>query len=271
MTTDDWLQDSTSVLKSSKILTARLDCLVLLEDATGRDRGWLLAHPEFELDKQTRIILDIWLAKRYKHIPLAYIRGRSEFYNHEFIVNEHTLVPRPESETIIELLKQISQGSPEITIADIGTGSGALAISAKLISPASTVMATDIDKECLRIAAQNATILSAEVIFLHGNLLEPLTGQPDPDLLLVNLPYVPDDFPINTAATHEPKHALFGGADGLDLYREMFSQIHSTDRKPEYILTESLPTQHTTLAKIAETSAYVLSGTSDFIQMFRYY
>lgn len=269
MNVEKWLKNSQLTLDETNIPTARLDCLVLLEDATGKDRGWLLAHPEYELDKKTGILLDIWLARRYKHTPLAYIRQKSEFYGRQFIVNEYTLVPRPESETIIELLKEITRNSPDITLADIGTGSGALAITAKLIAPQTKVFATDIDTECLRVATQNAEKFSVNIAFLHGNLLEPLAGYEHPDLLLVNLPYVPEDFPINTAATHEPKHALFGGKDGLDVYRELVKQICVSPNKPKYILAESLPSQHTILTEIVQGAGYKLMGTDDFIQCFQ--
>lgn len=330
-----WLSEATTKLEDAGIATARLDCLVLLEDATGKDRGWLLAHPEFELPLALMTILDARVYRRTQHVPLAYIRGRAEFYGREFIVNEYTLVPRPETETMIEVLGLVSRLESSITswddngrrhsshrrdrqgksdasstivhtdegykvvwekpakgrtksalpqtpsdhltsndqhlfIIDVGTGSGAIAITAKCEHPDATVAATDIDDRCLETARQNAKRLDATITTVKGNLLEPFDfgGLNRTIVLLCNLPYVPDNFQINTAATHEPRHALFGGPDGLDLYREMFTQITSMTLKPDYILTESLPPQHNTLAGIAESASYRLQQVNDFIQLF---
>jgi len=159
----------------------------------------------------------------------------------------------------------------ELTIVDVGTGSGAIAVTAKLEHPEATVYAIDIDDNCLKTARKNAKALAADIKFLHGNLLEPFYNlKPIPSnlVLLCNLPYVPDNFQINTAATHEPRHALFGGPDGLDLYRELFKQITTSHIMPVYILAEIMPPQHEILAVIAKESGYKLTKTADFIQQF---
>jgi len=271
----DWLKDSQARLEQAGVATTRLDCLVLLEDATGKDRGWLLAHPEHELQRSEIEKLNTKITRRGQHIPLAYIRGKTEFYGREFTVNAHTLVPRPETETIITLLRALAvhewQQMGGVVFSDIGTGSGAIAISAKLEFPESEVYATDIDEKCLKTAQHNAKRLGADITFLRGNLLEPL---PKPHLpftiLLCNLPYVPEGFQINRAATHEPKHALFGGPDGLDLYRELFTQTKALATRPVYILTESLPPQHETLTEVAQAAGYALARSEDFIQVFQF-
>lgn len=275
MSIQDWLSSATAQLSEAGISTARLDCLVLLADELERDKSWLLSHPEYELQGSEIKNLNTKIVQRALHVPLAYLRGHAEFYGRDFFVNSHTLVPRPETEAIIELLKRLASSGFANTngaCADIGTGSGAIAITAKLELPALRVFATDIDAECLSTAAQNAEALQADVTFLHGNLLEPFGEQKTsdvPDMILANLPYVPDNFQINTAATHEPRHALFGGVDGLDLYREMFEQIQQNNWKPRYILAESLPPQHTVLTGIAKVVGYCLEQTDDFIQLFK--
>lgn len=275
MSVSDWLKQSEAKLKEANIPTARLDCLVLLEDATGKARAWLLAHPEFTLPTEMEISLDTKLIRREQHVPLAYIRGHAEFYGREFKVNEHTLVPRPETETMVELLRETAvddwKNMQGAAIADIGTGSGALAITAKLEFPEAQVIATDIDENCLHVAQGNAEALGASVEFLHGNLAEPLAGaalKSPFSILLCNLPYVPDEFHINMAATHEPRHAIFGGVDGLDYYREMLAQLAGLPAKPFYIFAESLPPQHEDLAAIAHTAGYTLDAEEDFIQLF---
>ncbi len=272
----EWLKITTVKLDDAGIGTARLDALVLLEDATEHDRAWLLSHPKYELQGSVLEKLNTKIVQRVQHVPLAYIRGHTEFYGRQFAVNPHTLVPRPETETIIELLLGLNADgrlphAPHIV--DVGTGSGCIAITTALELSHAHVTAIDIDEQALQTAQQNAKALGANVTFLHGNLLEPLTAAGSstarPDVILANLPYVPDNFQINTAATHEPRHALFGGTDGLDLYREMFEQLNSLATKPSHVLTESLPPQHEVLASIARTAGYELQQTNDFIQVFK--
>lgn len=267
-----WLLKATSQLENAGIQTARLDCLVLLEDVTGKERSWLLAHPEFELSKTSVKKLDGQITRRAHHEPLAYIRGKSEFYGREFLVNSHTLEPRPETETIIDLVKTIVKSHENPVIVDVGTGSGCIAISVKLALPRAEVLATDIDVKCVKIACENSKKLGAEVTYLHGNLLEPLLNlkyQISPIFaILANLPYVPDRYQLNKAAEYEPKRAIFGGQDGLDLYRELFAQLSARSQKPQYVLTESLPLQFELLTVIAEEAGYELARTDGFIQVF---
>ena len=264
METSKWLTNSQALLKRAGVSTARLDCLVLLEDETGKDRAWLLAHPEYTLEDEELKNVNAKLAQRARHIPLAYIRKKVEFYGREFIVDAHTLVPRPETETMIDLLKQLHLPA-ETQLLDVGTGSGCIAVTTALELNNIQVSACDIDKDCLTIAATNAMKLGARVAFFESNLLE--HAQPC-DVILANLPYVPDNFQINTAATHEPRHALFGGDDGLDLYRKLFEQLKTSGKDCTHILTESLPPQHETLTRIAEVAGFALRETDDFIQLF---
>lgn len=274
-----WLLEAAKKLGSAGIATARLDCLVLLEDATGKDRSWLLAHPDYDLQGLSLQTVKKQIERRAKHEPLAYIRGKSEFYGREFLVTADTLEPRPETETMIELLKQLvnderGMKNEEVVIVDVGTGSGCLAITAKLEFPEVQVIATDISQACIKIAKQNAKKLDANVKFFQADLIPSLElsnkfGGHRNYLMLANLPYVPDSHMINQAAMFEPKLAIFGGPDGLDLYRRLFSQIAKLPQKPTYVLTESLPFQHEALQKIAKVRGYRLKVREDFIQVFR--
>lgn len=277
-TTSRWLTEAVRLLESSDVPTARLDCLVLLEDTTHKDRSWLLAHPEHLLSAEQLETLDASIARRCKHEPLAYIRGKSEFYGRKFTVNPHTLEPRPETETMIDLLKQVVEGGRwkvegVEAVVDIGTGSGCIAITAKLELPDIEMYAIDIDKACIKTAEKNAKKMGADIKFHIGDLLEALPSSafhlPHSGFaILANLPYVPDSYKLNEAARHEPAQAIFGGSDGLDLYRRLFFQIDSAASKPLFILTESLPFQHETLASIASSHGYQLAETDDFIQLF---
>lgn len=266
-----WLDEAEKRLKNANIGTARLDCLVLLEDEINRDRSWILAHPEYDLQIEQVEKLNTKIAQRSQHEPLAYVRGKTEFYGREFIVNRHVLEPRPESETMITLLKSLTLPTGA-TIIDIGTGSGALAITAKLELPTAHVIATDIDPQCLEIARQNTEKYQIDISFLQGNLLQPLRDtryEIRDTIIIANLTYVPDNFHINQAAMREPQHAIFGGGDGLDLYRRMFTQLNEFNWQPDTILTESLPPQHPALAEIAAATGYAPVTSDDFIQVFQ--
>ncbi len=261
----DLVTSKTRELSSGGIATAELDVLVLLEDLLNTNRAQLLARPELEVSSEQQKVLNSQIERRKSHEPLAYIRGKTEFYGREFVVNNHVLEPRPESETMIYLLKKLDVNTP--IIADIGCGSGALGITAKLEIPDSQIFMCDVDDNCLDVAKQNAETHNTDAEIYKSDLLQIHKGVYT--VLLCNLPYVPDDFHINLAATHEPKIAIFGGPDGLDLYRKLFEQIDSLKIKPNYILTESLPTQHQELQKIAKQHNYKLEHIEDFILVFK--
>lgn len=233
----------------------------------------MLAHPDYDLGDTTG--LDQKIARRAVHEPLAYIRGKTEFYSREFVVNKFTLEPRPETESMVDIVKSIVKSRENLVLADIGTGSGCIAVSVKLELSSVKMLASDVDVKCLEIARENSEKHGANVTFYEGNLLEPI--KENIDILLCNLPYVPKDHKLNKAARFEPKHAIFGGKDGLDIYRELFHQIKALHISRysaeyvtlmEYVLTESLPFQHADLAEIAKNAGYSLERTDDFIQCF---
>ena len=267
-TISKWLKDSTRLLDQAGIATARLDCLVMLEDMTGIDRAKLLAEPNRILQTNYLKRLNSQIEQRVSHTPLAYIRGKTEFYGREFRINHFVLEPRPESETMIDMLKQLPSDN-NTTIVDIGCGSGALAITAKLESPKTQVIATDIDPQCLNATKANAKKLQAVIDLRMGNLLDPLVDLSGFQIILLcNLPYVPNSFQINPAALQEPRHAIFGGTDGLELYRELFAQLESFRSMPIFILTECMPPQHDDLSSIASAKGFELQKSEDFIQQF---
>jgi release factor glutamine methyltransferase len=278
MLVSDYIIKATRQLEEAGIGTARLDALVLLEDVSDKDRAWLLAHPEFELSAEQSDKLKNLLNVRVKHIPLAYVRGKTEFYGRTFLINNSVLEPRPESEAMIDLLKKADLDSllgkkagPKtagLHLADVGTGSGALGITAKLELPELEVELIDVDPGALEVAKMNVDLFTLNISIIESDLLSN-TSQTS-DILLCNLPYVPDNFQINTAASHEPRVALFGGPDGLDLYRRLFGQINEMSRHPLLILTEAMPPQHELLTAVASKCGYALQESQDFIQVFRF-
>lgn len=290
MKAGEWLRIATQFLQSRSITSARLDCQLLLEDATRKDRVWLLAHPEYELSEGILDHLRNLLSRRSKHEPLAYIRGRSEFYGRSFFISKHVLVPRPETEAMVTMLLELPVCEPftaaldpellaghtetntllnspkTLKVADIGTGSGAIGITTQLELPKAHIELIDIDSAALKTAQLNVDKFATGNRVVHSDLIAGTTK--DYDILLCNLPYVPDDYQINKAASHEPKLALFGGKDGLDCYRKLFAQLTTCQKRPLFILTEALPDQHNGLSSLASANGYKLHKTDNYIQLF---
>ncbi len=265
MTVEEFLRQATSTLQAAGIDSARLDCLILLEDALGFGRASILAHPETVINAAKVVKLNTQVTQRTSHIPLAYIRGRAHFFGREFIVNPSVLVPRPETEIMIEMLKKLPlPARPEI--ADIGTGSGCIGTTAALELTDARVGLYDIDPEALRVATQNVEALRANAACQISDLLD---RTPAVDVILANLPYVPENHAVNRAARHEPKHAIFSGSDGLALYARFWKQIDDLTHKPMYVLTETLQTQHTKLTKLAQNAGYKTHDAQDLIQVFK--
>ncbi len=291
---DITVREISDFLTTSGSKTPRLDSQLLVSHVLNKDRSWLLAHPEHVIPKSSQTVLQKLLIRRISNEPMAYILGKQEFYGREFLVTPDTLQPRAETETMIDMLKNLLQHKicfsevEPCKIIDVGTGSGCLAITAALEAERwrlvvgktkAHVHATDISNAALKIAKQNAKNLKADVTFYKGNLLEPLPSTiyhlPSTLIILANLPYVPTKHPINQAATHEPSIALFGGDDGLDLYRTLFEQTESRVKsqesrvRPKYIFTESLLFQHETLKVIAKQHGYTQTEKQDLIQAFK--
>jgi release factor glutamine methyltransferase len=271
MTVGEFLANAGELLRTAGIATARLDVLILLEDSLQRDRSILLAHPEAEIDNSTEMILNNKIAQRALHTPLAYIRGKAAFYGREFSVHSGVLVPRPETEAMIDLLKECTFGAAShhttLHIADIGTGSGCLGITAALELPDAHIDLYDIDALALDAAIHNAKTHKIKAHPFHENLLSHATHR-HYDVVLANLPYVPIDHPINRAASHEPQIALFAGTDGLDAYRTFWATVPKLDWQPAYIFTESLTPQHRPLAQLAKAAGYRLAKTKGLVQKF---
>jgi release factor glutamine methyltransferase len=262
----DWLEKSTDKLDKAGIGSARLDCLILLEDALSKDRSWILANQDKDISKTKLKTLSVKLKKRINHLPLAYVRGHSEFYGRKFLVNRHVLEPRPESETMIELLLKLPLAKKP-AIADVGTGSGNLGITAALELHDPNVDLFDIDASALAVARHNQVMHELHLHTRKSNLLSrPLRPY---DAILANLPYVPEHYKINQAAAMEPRIAIFGGQDGLDVYRKLFAQLEHFTWKPKFVLTEALPPQHKNLEEIAAGHGFKLYKSQDLIQIFR--
>lgn len=175
--------------------------------------------------------------------PIQHIIGYEEFYGRKFIVNKDVLIPRPETEElIVAVLKNIRAhfGDQPLKLADIGTGSGAIAITMKLEHPVLDVSASDISDAALEVAQKNAQQLNADIHFYKGDLLEPFIQTGDKwDIIVSNPPYIPNEETLSDVVQeHEPHNALFGGVDGLDFYRRFAQDIHRVIHKKAIIAFE---------------------------------
>lgn len=272
MNVQSWLRQAKLDLANTSP-TASLDAEILLINTLGVNRAWLYAHDDYVLKDKLLKDLGGMLKRRMNHEPVAYIVGKAYFYGREYIVSPDTLQPRPETETMIELLLSQDQHDAGSVIVDVGTGSGCIAITARLelASTDTSFFGTDISTSALTIAKQNAELQNVPVDFRLGNLIEPvateLAGRAHV-ILLTNLPYVPDSHTINEAARHEPDVAIFGGLDGLDVYRELFVQIDRYVENDCVLYTESLPPQHLALERLANQHGFKQKTSQDLIQVF---
>lgn len=272
VSTGQWLKDCTDSLREGGIETARLDAVVLMGYAIKKPREWLLAHDDTALDDVAIKVLNTLRARRLAREPLAYILGSKEFYGRTFHINKNVLIPRPESESMIDLLKEILKQVQEddIIVGDVGTGSGCLAITAKLELPQATVVAIDISVEALNVAKLNAKTLGAEIAFIQSDLLDdvPISNSQIPSTILANLPYVPDSLITAPEITKEPPLALFSGVDGMDHYRRFWLQVDGLSKKPIAVITESLENQHQAMCKLAKQAGYRQQKVATLAQVF---
>jgi release factor glutamine methyltransferase len=255
--------------------TPELDARIIISKAVGQDVTWVLAHSDYILSAKQKKVFDKMLNRRLSHEPIAYITGEAEFYGRIFNVSSDTLQPRPETETLVEqLLLEINQKSlKKISLIDVGTGSGNIVItaSAELNNTTNQYLATDVSAPALKIAKQNSIQHAQKIDFFKGSLLKPVLEKIlCPDIIIAaNLPYVPTSHPINKAARHEPDIAIFGGVDGLDIYRNLFGQVGKLKFSSLSLITECLPPQQHLLNSIAKKHNLKMVRIDDFIQVFR--
>lgn len=230
-TIGDALNRGSRFLHQNGSESPRLDAEVLLAHLLGRDRVYLYRESRQELGDDTAARYRSLLERRAAGEPVAYITGHREFMGLDFLVGPPVLIPRPETELLVERALEALAGWPGRRIAvDVGTGSGAVAVSLARLAPGCRVYATDVSAEALAVARENARRLGARVFFGRGDLLDPLRGVLHPGTVAVmaaNLPYIPGSEMLElprSVRDFEPRQALDGGPDGLAHYCRLVPQ-----------------------------------------------
>jgi len=206
---------------------------LLLAAATGFSEASVLAHPERSLSSEIQTTFLQMSARRAAGEPVAYILGRKEFYGLDLSVNPSVLIPRPETELLVDLALERRPG----TVLDLGTGSGAIALALKFHMKDSRVTAVEADLSALLTAKRNATKLGLDVDFRHGRWFEPVAGERF-DVVVANPPYVAEGDPHLPGLRFEPRGALVSGPDGLDAIREIVTQVGEFLRPGGWLLLE---------------------------------
>lgn len=254
-TVESWLKKSVEKLRTAEIESAKLDSELILARVLKVERTKLHANPQKKLSKTVVFHANNFLNKRARRIPLAYIFREKDFFGRTFFVNENVLVPRPETEILIEITKKYAKNSDKIL--DIGTGSGIIPITLKAeLGDEIEVFASDVSVQTLAVANLNAQkILSQNIELFESNLLEQIPAETLSKITTItaNLPYVNRDwvdFEKNNELHHEPQIALYARKNGLELIFKLLYQAQDLP-KLEKIILEADPSQFKEIEKYA--------------------
>ena len=269
MIISEWLKIAAKSLKTANIPSARLDAELILANTLRKNRTYLHAHLDEEIDPRRFDIANARLDLRLDRVPIAYILGYKEFYGRRFTVSPSVLIPRPESEDLISLFLELTASEiAEKVLIDVGTGSGCLGITAKLERSNLSVILSDISKPALNIAEKNANSLNADVHIQQQSLLN---GQLKPvDYIFANLPYVDKNWDVSPELKYEPEIALFAEDEGLKLILQLISQA------PRYLTPEGLlfieadPQQHNRIIDEAVKNGFVKERVLNYILVLRF-
>lgn len=237
-----------------------LDAAILLAHVLSLPRAALLAHPETPLSAPLSARFAALVTRRAAGEPVAYLTGRRAFYDRDFLVTPDVLIPRPETEHLIEAAlswaQQRAKRGAGLRVADIGTGSGAIAVTLAVYLPDARLHAIDRSPAALEVARQNAgrAGVAGRITFHQGDLLRPLLDAGERvDLIAANLPYIPSaDLDALDVARHEPRLALDGGPDGLDAIRRLLAQMPDALAAPGLALLEIGAGQGAAVRALAE-------------------
>lgn len=245
LTLQEAVRRSTDYLASHGLKTPREDAELLVLKATGKDRAFLLAHPEWKLPAEEQGKLQQWLERRTEHYPIQYLVGSQEFFGRPFQVDSSVLIPRPETELLVETSLELVRTLRKevVQVVDIGTGSGCIAVTLACENPRIRVTAVDISEAALGVARENARRLGCldRVEFLQGDVLGPLKSSGRVfDLIVSNPPYVENQsLEVEySVKTFEPREAVFAGPTGLEIYTRIFTSGRNLLADPGWLVLE---------------------------------
>ena len=269
MIISEWLKIATKSLKTANIPSARLDAELILANTLRKNRTYLHAHLDEEIDPRRFDIANARLDLRLDRVPIAYILGYKEFYGRRFTVSPSVLIPRPESEDLISLFLELTASEiAEKVLIDVGTGSGCLGITAKLERGNLSVILSDISKPALNIAEKNANALNADVHIQQQSLLN---GQLKPvDYIFANLPYVDKNWDVSPELQYEPEIALFAEDEGLKLILQLISQVPRCLTSEGLLFIEADPQQHNRIIDEAVKNGFVKERALNYILVLRF-
>jgi release factor glutamine methyltransferase len=230
-------------LESSDCGSPRLNAETLLMFVLGVNRAYLYAHPERELNSEEQTGYDEVIGQRASGIPSQYITGHQEFWGLDFLVSPAVLIPRPETEHLVETVLELAKRVAQPHIVDVGTGSGCIALALANELKSAEVCAVDLSQEALEIARANAARLQVDkrVRFLQSNVLDAFAGRDDFDFVVSNPPYVgldEADKVQRSVFQHEPRMAVFAGEHGLDVIHPLVTQAHSALKPGGWLAVE---------------------------------
>ena len=256
MNVNSWLTAVKTTLKS-----ADPELILLNAIDPSLDRSWLVTHGDYILSEAEARNADDGLKRRTAGEPLAYILGYKDFYGFDFLVDKSVLIPRPETEEAIDLIKDLNPGS----ILDVGTGSGCIAITLQALLPDATVEASDIEKKDL-FFKNSQKILGKDLPFYQSDLLSNISK--NYDVIVANLPYVDKNWDwLDKTLDFEPSNALYADDNGLALIKRLI--IEAKDRA-KYLVLESDTSQQPEIIKFAKENNYTLFKQSGFYLVFKY-
>ncbi len=260
MTIAEWLKRATDELADDMLPSPRLDAEIILAHTIRHPRTFLHAHPEEELSLRDADIANARIELRKDRVPVAYIIGHKEFYGRRFMVTPAVLIPRPESEQLITMLKSLLPSSAalpgivEPRLVDIGTGTGCLGISAKLELPELRVALVDSSRHALQIAEKNSRSLGATVETFVSDLLGDYPYSPD--IVIANLPYVDRSWEQSPELINEPAEALYADDNGLSIIKRCIEQVAARCKTDTLLLLEADPRQVDDIAAFAKTAGF---------------
>lgn len=266
LTVNQWIRDAAEMLANAGIPSALLDAEIILAHTVRKSRTWLHAHSDDDIDLRELDIANARLQLRLDRTPIAYIIGHKEFYTRLFKVTPSVLVPRPESETMIVLLKSLPVPD-HARLVDIGTGSGCLGITAKLEVPTLDVTLADISRHALIVAEENATNLRAAVNIVRSDLFQSVPGVYD--VVLANLPYVDESWERSPETQYEPALALFADHHGLSIIERFLAELPAHLAPRGIALIEADPEQHPAIIAQAISLGLSREQTEGYIVVLR--